>query len=164
MTDLTARSEDIERAELDDLHTVATAAVRARLGLQLEEIGGALVSVAAGEPSILINRTVGLGLDQPATPAAIERIAGSYRAAGIARYFVQIAPDAGPPDLRAMLAAAGLEKARGWMKFTRGTAPPPRSRRRSPFARSAPSSRTTSRALPPPGSICPMPRSRSLRG
>lgn len=125
MTDLTTRSEDIEHAELVDLHAVATAAVRARLKLELNEIGGALVSIAAGEPSILVNRTIGLGRHGPASPAMVERIAKRYRAAGVARYFVQIAPDAEPADLRAMLAAAGLEKARAWMKFTRGTAPPP---------------------------------------
>lgn len=125
MADLTARSEDIERAELVDLHAGAPAAVRDRLGLKLEEVGGALVSSAAGEPSILINRTVGLGLHEAATPAVVARIVDHYGAAGVARYFVQIVPDAKPADLRDMLAAAGLEKARGWMKFTRGPAPAP---------------------------------------
>lgn len=125
MTDLTARSEDIERIELADLHAGAPAAVRDRLGLRLEEVAGALVSIAAKEPSILINRTVGLGRHQPATPAAVEHIVAHYRAAGVARFFVQIAPDARPADLRDILAAAGLEKARGWMKFTRGPAPAP---------------------------------------
>jgi hypothetical protein len=45
MTELTARSEDIERIELVDLHAGAPAAVRDRLGLRLEEVAGALVSI-----------------------------------------------------------------------------------------------------------------------
>jgi GNAT superfamily N-acetyltransferase len=125
MTDLTQRSEHIERVELADLHTGAPAAARNRLGLSIEEVGGALVSIAAAVPSILLNRTIGLGLDQPATAETVRRIAEHYRTAGVARYFVQITPAAAPPALRDLLSAAGLEKARGWMKFTRGTAPPP---------------------------------------
>jgi GNAT superfamily N-acetyltransferase len=125
MTDLTARSEDIERAELVDLHAGPPAALRDRLGLRLEEVGGALVSVAAAVPSILINRTVGLGLHETASPETVGRIVDRYRAAGIARYFVQLVPDARPPELRDVLSAAGLEKARGWMKFIRGPAPAP---------------------------------------
>lgn len=125
MTELTARSEDIERIELVDLHAGAPAAVRDRLGLRLEEVAGALVSIATKEPSILINRTVGLGRHQPATAAAVASIVDHYRRASVTRFFLQIAPNAKPVDLRDMLAAAGLEKARGWMKFTRGPAPAP---------------------------------------
>jgi GNAT superfamily N-acetyltransferase len=124
MTEPAARSDAIERTHLVDLHA-APAALRDRLGLELAEVDGALVSIAAAVPSVLINRTVGLGQHRAATPDLVGQIAVRYRRAGVARYFVQVAPDARPPELRDFLAAAGLEKARGWMKFTRGPAPAP---------------------------------------
>jgi GNAT superfamily N-acetyltransferase len=125
MDDGSEAAEAIERAALADLHASAAPELRERLGLRLEEVGGALISVAAAEPSILLNRALGLGFHQPASPEMVERIVEIYRQAGVARFFVQVTPDARPEELPAWLRAAGLEEARRWMKFTRGTTPPP---------------------------------------
>src|SRR5690606_4357389 len=75
--------------------------------------------------AIVVNRTIGLGLDSLASKDDVDRIVASYRDAGISRYFVHVHPNAKPTGLGAWLRAAGLEKARGWQKFVRGAAPPP---------------------------------------
>ncbi|HEX7045900.1 MAG TPA: hypothetical protein VF203_14940 [Burkholderiales bacterium] len=118
-------SEAIECAALEDLHAAATAEEREALGLRTRRLGSALVSIGARLPAaaIAVNRTVGLGLAQPATPADAADIAGAYRAAGVTRYFVQLAPHAQPAAVGAWLEAAGLRKARAWQKFERAREP-----------------------------------------
>jgi GNAT superfamily N-acetyltransferase len=123
--ELSLIAERVERAALADLHAAAAAEVKASLGLELKEISGALVSIARHEPSILLNRTIGLGVEQPATPAAVAQIVAAYAAAGVTRYFLHLHPEAGPPDLRDWLVQAGLVKYRGWMKFRRDPLAPP---------------------------------------
>ena len=113
-------SEHLEGAVLEALHRGADERVRDRLGLRLERIGGALVSLAAKDPSILLNRTIGLGLDRPATDEAIERICTLYRDAGIDRFFLHVHPDARPDHLKSLLTRGGLTSYRRWMKFERG--------------------------------------------
>jgi len=115
-------SEGVERQALTALHDAAPAALRDRLGLRAIEVGGALVSIASAAPSsaIVANRTIGLGLDGPETREIVDYINALYREAEVARYFVHVCPNSQPPDLRRWLQTAGLQKARGWMKFTRG--------------------------------------------
>ncbi|NKB57342.1 MAG: hypothetical protein GKS00_13525 [Alphaproteobacteria bacterium] len=115
-------SETIERHAIAAFHAAAPPQLRARLGLQTAEVGGALVSIAAKAPAsaIVANRTIGLGLDGAETQETIQRIVALYRDAGVARHFVHVHPDSQPVDLRGWLQDAGLEKARGWMKFKRG--------------------------------------------
>jgi GNAT superfamily N-acetyltransferase len=127
---MTDELEAVERAELETLHAAATEEIRAALGLSVAEVGGALASVAAALPpsAVMVNRALGLGLDAPATRAGVADLVERYRAAGVARYFVHLHPEAQPAGLADWLAEHGLAPARGWMKFKRGrTAPPPAS-------------------------------------
>lgn len=118
-------AERIERAALVELHEAAPTEVRRELGLSLEPIGHALVSSARFDPSILLNRTLGLGVAAPDDQATVRRITTHYANAGVQRYFVQLHPDAQPAALRDWLNTAGLVKYRGWMKFLRQPVPPP---------------------------------------
>ena len=125
---MTVESEEVERHGLAALHAAAEDALKGRLGLRCETAGGALVSIAgrAAPSAIVINRTIGLGLSGPENPETIARIVALYREAGIERYFVHLHPESQPPGIRDWLRDAGLERARGWMKFKRGReAPPP---------------------------------------
>ena len=124
MTDV---SEAIERAALRALFAAADPDLRRSLGLATHEIGGACVHVAAALPAsaIVVNRVIGLGAASPATRKQVSDLVQVYRDAGVARYFVHLAKMAEPHDLAAWLGAEGLEKTRGWMKFTRGAEPPP---------------------------------------
>lgn len=118
-------AEHLERLVLAELHAAAPLPVRERMGLRLETIGSALATVASHERSILWNRVIGLGVGAPAGPDDLQRIFDLYERAGVARFFLHWHPGARPPDLRDRMAEAGLEKARGWMKFERDASPPP---------------------------------------
>ena len=73
-TQHTIRAENVERAALADIHRAASPDLREGLGLDLEEIGGALVSFASRSPTILVNRTVGLGLAHPSDRKTVDTI------------------------------------------------------------------------------------------
>lgn len=120
-------SETIERAALESLHACASADLRDALGLTTDNVAGAFVSAAAALPAtaIVVNRTIGLGLAEPADRAAARDVVGAYSERGIARFFVHQHPDAKAEDLASWLAEEGLVRARGWMKFMRGTEQPP---------------------------------------
>ena len=117
--------ERLERDMLRALHAGADADTRERLGLRLEEIDGTLVSVAARDPSIMLNRALGLGLARPATAATVQAIHARYRDAGIGRFFLHVHAQARPAGIEALLEDAGLRPHRRWMKFARGPEPPP---------------------------------------
>lgn len=118
-------AEHVERLELEEIHAAATPGLRERLGLHFAAVGTACVSVAAHEPSILLNRVIGLGVSAPAEREDVEHILEIYRRMGVARFFVHRHADVRPPELLEWLREAGLEKTRGWMKFERGVEPPP---------------------------------------
>lgn len=118
-------SERLEREVLQAMHDGASADTRTRLGLRATEIAGTLVSVAAHDPAIMLNRAIGLGLTEPASAAAIAAVRECYQTAGIERFFLHRHPDAKPEGLDRLLADAGLVSYRRWVKFTRGTAAPP---------------------------------------
>jgi hypothetical protein len=125
----TIRAESAERAALADLHNAAPPDLREHLGLDLDEVGGALVSIARRQPTILVNRTVGLGLVDPADRETVDTIVERYRDAGVSRYFLQLDPAAKPEELPGWLADAGLESYhRAWAKFKRGNEPAPEPR------------------------------------
>lgn len=110
-------AQAIETTGLRDLHDAADDTLRRQLGLHHQESGGTLVSVAGGDPSILLNRTTGLGVFEPATRRQVEEIVSGYRQADVARFFIQHHPQSGPPELAKWLEAAHLVRQRAWMKF-----------------------------------------------
>lgn len=120
-------SEEIERLALQDLHACVTPELRAKLGIKGEKVGGGFVSVASRLPAsaIVINRAIGLGLGASETEATVRRVVECYTEPRVARFFVQVHPEAQPPNLSQMLEAHGLVKARGWQKFSRGRDPVP---------------------------------------
>lgn len=116
-------SESVELAALRAIHEAAPPAVRAALGLGLHEVGGVTVSVAAREPSILINRALGLGVFAPASRETVRAVKDVYRQAGVRRFFLHVHPEAKPPELRGWLAEEGLVPYRRWAKFEHDLAP-----------------------------------------
>ena len=121
------RIERIETAALADLHAAAGETLARDLGLRLEKVGTAWVSIAGALPAsaIVINRAVGLGVDAAESRETVERIVELYREAGVERYFVHLHPNARPADLRSWLEASGLVKARAWEKSVRERQSPP---------------------------------------
>ena len=113
-------SERMEAAGLEALHAEASHELRRRLGLRLERIAGTMVSIVANDPSMLLNRAVGLGLNEPATEDGIERICAVYREHDVERFYLGIHPEAHPAGIEQLLEKVGLQSDRGWMKFERG--------------------------------------------
>jgi len=115
-------AEEIERASLEEFHSVAPTAVGENIGLVGQTIGSAFVSIASALPSsaIVLNRAIGAGLREPETEKTINEIVDAYQSADVDRYFVQLHPDADPAAIETWLLERGVEKARGWQKFSRG--------------------------------------------
>jgi GNAT superfamily N-acetyltransferase len=121
-------AEGIEREALLSLHEHCPPATREALGLRLDRVDDVLVAVAEHDSSILLNRALGLGVSAPVTADTISAITEIYRRYGIDRYFLHVYPSELPGGSPELLLDAGLERARGWMKFRRGVEKPPDAR------------------------------------
>jgi hypothetical protein len=124
MNTLTRTADWLERQELESLYEHCPEASRRALGLEVIDTETALISLSTREPSILLNRTLGLGAMARVGASELLDIMSEYRARGIDNYLLQLdrdGVDCGDDDLRAL----GLEKGRGWRRFQRGTEPAP---------------------------------------
>ncbi len=120
----TAASERIEQQALDDLFQTAPDDTRQALGLARYDTSSGTCYLAAKEPNILLNRVIGIGIQQPATAADIGMILDCYSAAGVADYFLHIQPWVRPAQIWNWLFEAGLARSRGWTQFVRNAASP----------------------------------------
>jgi len=84
------------------------------------QIGDALCSISPSEPSILVNRVLGLGAQSPPTLEQLTDIRNLYTNAGVGRFFLHVVPELLGPERDELLTEAGYERYRGWMKFSRG--------------------------------------------
>jgi hypothetical protein len=115
--------EAIERAETRALIAWHAAFVDARVAgydWRIEAVGDALCSVCASDPSILMNRVLELGSSASPSEEQLCEIRRVYADAGIDRFFLHVVPERKDRRSENLLAAAGYEKYRGWMKFVRG--------------------------------------------
>jgi len=124
MTDVQIISEQIEREALLSLHDHCPEDTKAALGLHLVEVADALVAAAENDPSILLNRTVGLGVKIPVEVESLREITDTYKDLGIGSYFLHVYEDDLSDAAKQVLSDVGLVKSRGWMKFHRDTSPP----------------------------------------
>lgn len=123
--------DTLERSELaawSDLFRSASPGTAATCGLRLEELGGALVTIAARCDALALNRLCGLGLDRPVAAADLDRIIPLFAAARVARFFVPLGPSARSADLKQQLEERGFRHYNNWMKLYRDTSPPPAAR------------------------------------
>ncbi|MGD8744815.1 MAG: GNAT family N-acetyltransferase [Gammaproteobacteria bacterium] len=112
-------SQAIETEALCELHRSAPPTLRESMGLRLESVDGATVSVAARGANIVINRVIGLGTNAPANGRQLDTIRNIYADADVNRYFIHAASSARPAPLTAFLENAGFVADRPWMKFVR---------------------------------------------
>ncbi len=112
-------AEQAERLALVRWHEAA-ATLAPGIDWRLVEVGDALCSVSADEPSILVNRVLGLGSSGPVDENQVRDIRNVY--ADVGRHFVHVIAD---QVQFSRLAAGGYQRHRGWMKFTRLTENPP---------------------------------------
>jgi GNAT superfamily N-acetyltransferase len=113
-------------AELGELEAFRDlyAAAAPELGARAAEIGGALcLRLEPLSTVTMFNRVLCLGLESPATDEQLDEALEFLQ--GVQAY-VTVAPAAEPQDLGERLEARGLPRDRGWTKFVRSTAEPPR--------------------------------------
>jgi GNAT superfamily N-acetyltransferase len=118
----------LERAEIAawrDFYRAASPASAAACGLGLLEDEGTLGVRAAAADVLGLNRVIGLGLERPASEAAIEKLVEFFVAESVPRFFVQVSPTAAPADVGELLATRGFRHYNNWVKFYRDTSPPP---------------------------------------
>jgi GNAT superfamily N-acetyltransferase len=116
-------ADSIEACASRDLYATAPA----DLDLRSQIIAGATVLLAPKLPVSYFNRTIGLGMQQPASPNDLDAVTSAYRAAGIQAYWIHLNPLAQPQALPQWLEARDFELAprRSWAKFLRGAEPLP---------------------------------------
>ncbi len=117
------------RAEMEREARVSLAAYRC-LYPGAVELGGVTVLRADEAPlSPMLNRIVGLGVDEPATEAALDEALAAI--GDDVSCYVAVAPGARPAALSDWLRGRGLEPGWGWMSFRRGVDTVPDRRPRS---------------------------------
>lgn len=120
-----ARLEKAEQEAWSDVYAAAPGGLRQRFGLRAESIGAAFLLLLERVDHSDFNRVLGLGVHEPVTESAVDRMLEVYRSAGIHHFLVHLTPNAQPPEVREWLSARGLVRKRAWAKVWRpaGTAP-----------------------------------------
>lgn len=121
-------TENVELHEMLAWHEAASKRSVPGYRWSFEQVGDAYCSVCPTDPSILINRVMGLGSRDTPDTGQLVRIRELYEAAGISRFFLHVVPEILTPELEQSLNDAGYRKHRGWMKFVRGTGDIPASK------------------------------------
>jgi ribosomal protein S18 acetylase RimI-like enzyme len=118
------RAEQVELAGWAEIWAAAPSDLAARHGIEARMIGGALCTAISEQPSTMLNRVIGLGLDAPATDDDLEAIESFFGRHG-RPFYVSLNRKAKPSDLAGRLERRGFAAAYAWMKFTRGPEPLP---------------------------------------
>jgi hypothetical protein len=119
-----AAVEFIEAEAWAELQLTLPADVRARLGVQVRYHGRAVSLVAPATDAPSVNRTIGLGLEQPLTPAALDELISQYASAGAKRWMLHWCPEAMPSTGDELIVARGGRAVRPLLKMWRSTNAP----------------------------------------
>ena len=120
MDEIDQISEKIERATLESLHHCCPSTTSEELGLDLIETNDSIAACSSGDPSILINRVLGLGIRDVVSVHSTESIASIYSLRAISNYFLHIYDHSLSDASRDFLNGSDFVKNRGWMKFRSG--------------------------------------------
>lgn len=119
-------AEWIEREAWRDLLAGAPPPTRADLAVATHEARSALVLTAARVDHVLFNRTLGLGVDEPADEQTLDAILARYHEAEVERFLIHLTAHAWPRALHHWLEARGIARSqRAWVKMIRGRSPVP---------------------------------------
>ena len=120
---MSAASETIESQALEGWFRAAAGLDEGTFRWTRVRQGDAMCYASSTEPSILINRVLGIGSEYRPTLEQLTNIRELYANADISRFFLHVIPDQIGDDYAELLAEAGYRKYRGWMKFERGAGP-----------------------------------------
>ena len=119
-----AAIEAAEARAWADLYAAAPAGFAAAAGLGLDQIGGALVLRWGASGRRYFSRTIGLGVDSPASEEGLDQILGHYRERGIEMFLLQSLPHCRPAGYEGWLRERGLEPFDAQDRIVRGGGPP----------------------------------------
>jgi len=119
----TANIESAEARTWADLYAAAPTEFAASAGLGSSEVGGALILRWAATGRRYFSRVIGLGVTQPVTEDAIDRILEAYHRAGIDMFLLQSLPHCRPAEYEAWLRDRGLEPFDAQDRVVRGAEP-----------------------------------------
>lgn len=125
MDDIDRLSEDIEREALISLHNFCPGDTKEAIGLVLGDISDGAAAGAKNDPSVVINRVLGIGIGSEIDENTLKEVKKFYSNAGINKYFLHIYPESLPEHGHNLLEDLGFVKSRGWMKFRRDASPIP---------------------------------------
>ena len=125
MDEIEKLSEKIEKEALISLHKHCSQEAAETLGLHMAKMGDAVLAASVNDSSVVINRTLGLGTANEITRALLEKIVHFYEDLNINKYFIHIYPEELPDNYEQILDSLGLQRSRGWMKFSRDNSPAP---------------------------------------
>ena len=114
----------LEMAEVHATRDYFAAAIEAMPGnplrLATRDIGGGVAVTLGGEDGHpFFSRTLGLGIERPATEADLDDVIAFYAEHGRTTVSIPIAPQAEPPDLTDWAAARGFPESSRWPKLSR---------------------------------------------
>lgn len=113
--------ELIEQQALLDWYKAATRHKLEKYDWELVKVGDTICSVSATEPSILVNRVLGIGTRSHPTRDQLIEIRELYRDRGVTRFFLHLVPLVMDSEIEDLLTSCGYKRYRGWMKFARGS-------------------------------------------
>jgi len=117
MDEIDLLSEKIERAALESMHQCCPSDAKQEIGLDLVEVDDCIAACAVNDPSILLNRALGLGTQKQATAESVRKVAEVYASKGITNYFMHVYDDLLTNEARQLLDGPKFIKKRGWVKF-----------------------------------------------
>ncbi len=124
MDEVDLLSEKIEREALVSLHECCPSDARKEIGLDLVEVEDCVAACTTNDPSILLNRALGLGTQKQASAESVQKVAEVYSSREINNYFMHIYEDCLTDDASKLLNSPKFVKKRAWMKF-RSDSPEP---------------------------------------
>ena len=119
----TAAIEAAEAEAWADLYAAAPSNFAGDAGIGFREVAGALVISWAATGRRYFSRTIGLGVAQPVTPAALEDVLDGYQRAGITMFLLQSLPQCRPAAYESWLRERGLKPFDQQDRIVRGGAP-----------------------------------------
>ncbi len=108
-----------------DMYNAAGQKLSDRFGIKVFSIGSSCAAQVKHIDILGFNRVIGLGLFQTATEQMIDDLIKKYKDAAISRFFIQIHPEAAPPQLREWFEKRNIVHYNNWVKHYRGVENPP---------------------------------------
>ena len=122
--DLALLCEAAEADAWEAMFLAAPSDFTRQYGVAVQRFESVVALRSTGIGFMLLNRVMGVGIQQPATEALLDEIMAYYHLAGVKQFAIQLCPSALPEDLPLWLEARGFTRGDNWAKCYRPPTPP----------------------------------------